>query len=648
MLSSTTKQKIDNARNILVGKIPTPTGQVEHITLALMYKFMHDMDELSKSLGGKVKFFAGEYRQYAWKRIMDPGVSAHERVNLYSQGLEKMSKNPGLPQLFREIFKRAFLPFRDPEVLSLFLKHIDEFNYDHSEELGSAFEYLLSIMGTQGEAGQLRTPRHIIDFIVKAVDPKKTDHILDPACGTAGFLISAYKHILDENTDKKRNMPGSKLTQAEKARLSKNFVGYDISHDMVRLSLVNMYLHNFPDPKIYEYDTLASEEKWDENFDCILANPPFMSPMGGIRPHRRFQIQANRSEVLFVDYIAEHLTTNGKAGVIVPEGIIFQSANAYKALRKMLVENHVWAVVSLPAGVFQPYSGVKTSILLMDKVLTKKTQNILFVKVENDGLGLGAQRKPIDKNDLPQALELLGRYKKTLELAENDKKIAIVVAKNRVAESADYHLAGDRYKTNGIATHLKWPMVELGNLCDLVGGGTPSKRNPSYWENGTIRWVSAKHINGDYLNDSDQKITQRAIKESSTSIVPTNTIILVTRVSLGKITITKDEFAINQDLTGLIIKDVSSLNTAYLFHVIKGIIQQIIDAGQGIGVRGVTRDFIKKLKIPLPPLNIQQKIVKEIERYQNEIQEARKIVAVNERNIMKKIDEVWGRDISRE
>ena len=141
---------------------------------------------------------------------------------------------------------------------------------------------------------------------------------------------------------------------------------------MVRLSLVNMYLHGFTDPHIYEYDTLTSEERWNEFADVILANPPFMSPKGGIKPHKRFSIQAKRSEVLFVDYMAEHLTPTGRAGIIVPEGVIFQSQTAYKDLRKMLVENALVAVVSLPAGCFNPYSGVKTSILILDKSLASR------------------------------------------------------------------------------------------------------------------------------------------------------------------------------------------------------------------------------------------------------------------------------------
>ena len=162
------------------------------------------------------------------------------------------------------------------------------------------------------------------------------------------------------------------LHQMNEGRLADNFKGYDISPDMVRLSLVNMYLHGFADPHISEYDTLTSEENWNDYADVILANPPFMSPKGGIRPHNRFSVQSKRSEVLFVDYMAEHLTPAGRAGIIVPEGIIFQSQNAHKQLRKMLVEEYLVAVVSLPAGVFNPYSGVKTSILILDKVLAKK------------------------------------------------------------------------------------------------------------------------------------------------------------------------------------------------------------------------------------------------------------------------------------
>ena len=171
---------------------------------------------------------------------------------------------------------------------------------------------------------------------------------------------------------------------------------------MTRIALVNMYLHKFANPEIHEYDTLSSEDRWNEYFDVILANPPFFSPTGGITPHDRFGVKSTRAEVLFVDYIMEHLKPKGRAGIIVPEGVIFQTGKAYKTLRKQLVESSLVGVISLPAGVFQPYSGVKTSILILDKELNQKSDSIFFAKVENDGFSLGAQRTSIKENDLPE------------------------------------------------------------------------------------------------------------------------------------------------------------------------------------------------------------------------------------------------------
>ena len=308
MLDTDTRRRIDTARDILVGKVPDPKSQVEQITIALIYKFMDDMDAEAEELGGRRKFFADGFSRYGWAKLMRSGLGGHETLNLYAEAITKMPENTGIPPLFRDIFKNAFLPYRDPETLRAFLKIIDEFEYDHSERLGDSFEYLLSVLGSQGEAGQFRTPRHIIDFIVEIVDPKKTDTVLDPACGTAGFLISSYKHILKANTDEDGY---STLTPDERGRLAGNFSGYDISPDMVRLSLVNMYLHDFSNPHIHEYDTLTSLDRWNEYADVILANPPFMSPKGGIKPHNRFSVQSKRSEVLFVDYMAEHLTPGG-------------------------------------------------------------------------------------------------------------------------------------------------------------------------------------------------------------------------------------------------------------------------------------------------------------------------------------------------
>ena len=194
MLDQETKKRIDSSRQILVGKIPDPKAQVDQITTALIYKFMDDMDQEAISLPrGRATYFIGNFKQYSWSKLIDKRLSGEERLNLYVQAISELAKNEKLPDIFRSVFKNAFLPYRDAETLNLFLKEINEFSYDDSENLGNAFEYLLSILGSQGDAGQFRTPRHIIDFIVEVLDPKKNESILDPACGTAGFLISAYK-----------------------------------------------------------------------------------------------------------------------------------------------------------------------------------------------------------------------------------------------------------------------------------------------------------------------------------------------------------------------------------------------------------------------------------------------------------------------
>jgi len=588
---------------------------------------------------------------------------------------------------------------------------------------------------------------------------------------------------------------------------------------------VNLYLHGFQDPKIFEYDTLTSEERWDDTVDVILANPPFMTPKGGIKPHKRFSVQANRSEVLFVDYIAEHLNPGGRAGIIVPEGIIFQSSNAYKNLRKMLIDDYLWAVVSLPAGVFQPYSGVKTSILLLDKRKSKESDSILFVKIENDGFGLGAQRRAIDSNDLPEALKILKSGN-----ADNTE-IAHWVEKSKIKESGDWNLSGERYKeslnintkyelvnlgdisqkitkgttptsigfkfetqginfikiesisvngafkenkfsfisgacndalkrsqliegdilfsiagalgrvglvnknvlpanTNqalsiirlnedinrnyifwslkskiilekiaklkvGVAQYnlsLKqiselqiplpplsvqeeivseiedyqkiidgarqvvenykpnikidpdWEMVMLGEVCTLIGGGTPSRSNLSFWENGTIKWLSAKYIDSEGKIPSYELITKDALKGSSSKIAPKNSTIAVSRVSVGKVAFADDDYALNQDLTAFVIQDENRVDNKFLFYVIKQNAKHIEKNAQGLGVRGVTRDFLKKMQIPLPPLSTQKEIVAQIEAEQKMVNVNKKLIEIYEQKVKDKIGEVWGEE----
>ncbi len=620
MLDTATKKRIDDCRDILVGKLPDPKSQIEQITIALIYKFMDDMDKETVELGGKPKFFSGEYAKYGWAKLFDAEQSSIDMVKLYEQALEQMELNPNTPQLFRDIFKNAYLPYRDPETLKLFLKTIGGFQYTHSEKLGDAFEYLLSVMGSQGDAGQFRTPRHIIDFIVEVVNPEKKDKILDPACGTSGFLVSAYKHILKSNE--------GKLTPDQRKRLMQNVVGYDISPDMVRLALVNLYLHGFSDPHIFEYDTLSSEERWDETYDVILANPPFMTPKGGIRPHKKFGVQSNRSEVLFVDYIAEHLNINGRAGVIVPEGIIFQSGTAYKSLRKMLVENYLWAVVSLPAGIFQPYSGVKTSILLMDKTLAKKTSEILFVKIESDGFDLGAQRRVNATSDLPEATKALIEYRSSLEgenTFESDNKNTFLVERKKIAKDGDYNLSIDRYRVSENKQQSNFEIVKLGDVViEIKDGGTPSRTKDEYF-GGTINWCVVKDIKPEIF-DTKEKLTEAGLKNSSAKVWPVNSVIISLGATIGNIGITKIPTATKQGLSGIIV-DERKILPKFLFYILQTSKELIQSFATGVTIKEVRPSKLKELlTFPLPPLSIQENIINKVESFQKIIDGAKQVV----------------------
>jgi len=603
MLDSATKKRIDDLRNILVGKIPSPQSQVEQITTGLIYKFMYDMDQEAIELGGVPSFFVGDFEKYSWNNLFDPKLSGVQKVQLYGDAIEHMYTNPTAPQLFREIFKNSFLPFKDPATLNMFLKEINEFHYSHSEKLGDAFEYLLSFMGSQGDAGQFRTPRHIIDFIVDIVNPQKNESVLDPACGTAGFLISSYKHILEKNKDKKI---GDRLTASDRKRIGENLVGYDISPDMTRISLVNMYLHQFASPQIHEYDTLSSEDRWNEYYDVILANPPFFSPTGGIQPHSRFGVQSTRAEVLFVDYIMEHLKPTGRAGIIVPEGIIFQTGSAYKNLRKKLVEDSLIGVISLPAGIFQPYSGVKTSILLLDKKRNKESDQIFFAKIENDGFSLGSQRLPISKNDLPEIIHLINANGKSEKLK--------YIKKTELLNNSTINLSGYIKEESQIFTDYE--LVTVSNLASIQNGFA----------------FKAQHFND---SEGIPVIRIRDIKTNRSNTLYCGEYSNEFLVHDGDLLIGMDgEFnaclwqggkaLLNQRVCKLIPND--KVLPHYLYWMIQKPLKKIEFDTFAVTVKHISRNQIKDIKIPTPPIEVQTQIVNELEGYEKIITGCQQVI----------------------
>lgn len=451
MLNSEVKKRINDLHDILVGQLPLPSERLELITVSLIYKFMEDMDNKAKKIGGKPSFFVKSLAKSSWSSVLNYKPNAKENaatklVENFSTAIRSIAKAEHIPDFFRSIFNNVSIRITNGKILKSFMDEISKFEYIHSEELGNAFEHLLKTVGNQKENGAFRTPRNIIHFIVNVVDPQKSDTILDPACGTGGFLIEAATHIKRHNTSTQyKNDPNKwgDLLKSWKGKLSENIQGYDNTPLMVRLSKVNMFLHQLTDPQIHEYDTISSYTRWNDKFDVILANPPFMTPKGGIKAHDKFKIQAKKAEVLFSDYILEHLKPGGKAGIIVPEGIIANSSNNdFVDLRKWaLKEMGLWAVVSLPAKIFEPYSGVKTSILLIDRNLAKNRKDIILLKIENDGFSLNKNREEIKQNDLPEAEQILKLYKEGKSLEGKQWKVKFNIVPKEDFDKLDTYRA---------------------------------------------------------------------------------------------------------------------------------------------------------------------------------------------------------------
>ena len=636
MATQNFNKQIDAVRDTIVGKIPMLNSQVEQITMALLYKFMDDMDQESIDFGGNATFFSGDYEKYSWKKIMLNSKSAQERYNLYTEALEKFYINSSLPDTFREVFKNANVPYKDPETLTNFLKQINNnFDYKDSERLGDAYEYLLSLLGSQGDLGQFRTPRHLIDFIVNIVSPSKDDEILDPACGTAGFLISAYKYILASNKDEDKK---NNLTFEEQKNILKNITGYDIEPSMVRIAEMNLFLHGASEPKIYEYDTLTMDDRWNDKFDVILANPPFMTPTGGIRPHNKFDINASRSEVLFVDYIVNHMRSKGKAGIIIPDTILFSNvSSSYKSLRKIICENGLYAIVSLPAGVFKPYAkDVKTSILFFDK--SYATDLIYYITVNHDGYTLTDTRKPTKKNDLPVATSILKKIKYCIEEKEefiNDFKINVDTIDKKLLENNDYILLANKYN-NFRRENTKYDYKKLGIFIEENKNKAKDQIFPVWSVSNKIGFINTEELHSEKVASSDIK-NYKVINKIYFAYNPS-------RINVGSIALNKTESigCVSPMYVSFKIIKTEELNEEYLLTLLKSDEFKNIINNEAYGaVRKQLRfSDLKNIEIPVPSYDEQLKFVNLIKHKNNEIALLNEKIENVNSEINKIIDEV--------
>jgi type I restriction enzyme M protein len=456
MLAPELKSKINKLWDrFWSGGLANPLTAIEQITYLLFMKRLDDLDTLNQkkaeARGEKfVSIFEGhpECRWSHWKHFNAEEMLQHVRDVVFP--FIKNIKLADDGEFIKQMQHASFL-IPKASLLQEAVSIIDDLkiapqNYD---ALGDLYEYLLKELSTAGKVGQFRTPRHIIRMMVKLINPQLGERICDPACGTAGFLVNAYQHILEQNTSPDlikydeagvpHNLIGDKIVDKRHWALVRRemFFGYDFDETMVRIASMNMILHGIEKPNILRFDTLSKAFDQKEEYDVVLANPPFTGSIDVGDVHDALSLNTSKTELLFLELFYNILHIGGRAAVIVPNGVLFGSSRAHKQIRKLLLEKcQMEAVISMPSGVFQPYSGVGTAVLVFTK--GGKTENVWFYEMTADGFSLDQKREFIDgKGDIPDVIE------KFKTKAESDK--SFVVPFSEIKEN-EYNLSPQRYK----------------------------------------------------------------------------------------------------------------------------------------------------------------------------------------------------------
>lgn len=404
------------------GGIANPLTAIEQMSYLIFLKRLEDMDN-ARAAAAKRKgepyrsVFRGnkESRWSYWSQLPGDQMLRHVRDKVFDFLRNLGSETSTFTQHMRD----AVLVLQNPSLLQTAVKliedmHISEQNQDVQ---GDLYEYLLLQLTTAGKNGQFRTPRHIIRMIVDLVDPKIGEKICDPAAGTGGFLVAAYEHILEANTSKDvleyddegkpHHLIGDKIADKKLHRFLKShaLTGFDFDSTMVRIGAMNLMLHGIDNPNFRYTDTLSKAYQERGLFDVVLANPPFKGSIDKSDINERFLTKTSKTELLFIELMYDLLVTGGRCGVIVPEGVLFGGSNAHVNVRKLLLDKcKLEGVISMPSGVFKPYAGVSTAVLIFQKGGT--TDNVWFYEMESDGFSLNDTRDPIKENDIPGIIKL--------------------------------------------------------------------------------------------------------------------------------------------------------------------------------------------------------------------------------------------------
>jgi len=448
------------------GGVNNPMDSIEQISYLLFLRLLTERDELLASLQkkGYKRIFSGSWARYTWGNFVT--LTGDQLFDAARSAIESIHELPGLSSTGKLLFNRATLKIYDRPTLRAVVQAIHEMDlasHNGHDIKGDTYEYLLSKLQLSGTNGQFRTPRHIIAMIVALVNPGPGMRICDPACGTAGFLIAAYNHILRENTSKaalaKGVSDGDLLKPAQWKFLEEHaFTGYDNDANMVKIAILNLYLHKLERADIELHNPLTTGKGNPYpglTFDAILANPPFAGKIQKESILADINLATRDTELLFLKWFLDHLNPGGRAGVIVPNGVLFGSNKADRKVRELLLTAcDLQAIVNLPSGVFKPYSGVGTAALIFEKPGTgvrgtgvspvdahgqdaHATKSVWFYDLTADGFSLDDKRTPIEANDIP---DVLAKWPKREE-GPNSYRVPI----EKIKEN-DWSLASGRYK----------------------------------------------------------------------------------------------------------------------------------------------------------------------------------------------------------
>lgn len=438
------------------GGIANPLVAIEQISYLIFMKRLEDIDlkhiEKAEALDEKYEsIFEGheDCRWSTWKHYNAEKMLEHIRDKVFPF-IKQIRR--GEDTLFSENMKDAVFMIPKPSLLQEAVALIDELNISaqNKDTQGDIYEFLLNELHSSGKNGQFRTPRHIIRMMVELINPQPGETICDPSCGTGGFLVNAYEHILLKNTSPElvkfdsegqpHNLIGDKLKKEVHEFLKrKTFFGNDFDTTMVRIALMNMILHGIEHPNITYGDSLSKNYNLDKKFDVILANPPFTGSIDESDINDAFKVQTTKTELLFLELFYHLLEVGGKAAIIVPQGVLFGSSNSHQQVRQLILEKcQVEAIISMPSGVFQPYSGVATAVLVFTK--GGNTDKVWFYEMKSDGFTLDQKRTFVDgKGDLPNIIETFKDRK------DSEQSFSIDFAK--IKENG-YNLNLSQYKTN--------------------------------------------------------------------------------------------------------------------------------------------------------------------------------------------------------